>query len=212
MNQLVRAWLLVLVVVTLALPAHADEMATLLDKGPLVRLESTSNGKFKQALAIADVDAPIGRVWAVLADLDSYRYFMPRVEKLDIKRDGADYLATFKLDTPLVSTSYTNRYTLDEARHVIDVRQVDGDLDGSFYKWRLVRVSPGKTRIYYSGVIKNFSGIAQRLEDDQQTITIGINVVSLLSAIKAVKSRAETLERQDKHVPATPTIERASGG
>lgn len=206
-----RTPLALLVVLSLSLPARGEPLAALLDKGPLVRLETTSSGKFKQALAIADVDAPLAEVWAVLTDLESYRYFMPRVEKVDVTRDGADYLAAFQLDTPLVSTSYTNRYVLDEPRHTIRVRQVEGDLDGSFYEWRLVKLSAQKTRVFYSGAIKNFSGIAQRLDDEQQTITIGINVVSLLSAIKAVKARAETLRRQRVHVPATPAFERAAG-
>lgn len=36
----------------------------------------------------------------------------------------------------------------------------------------------------------------QRFEDDQQTITIGVNVSSLMQQMNAVKARAEALERQ----------------
>jgi hypothetical protein len=56
----------------------------------------------------------------------------------------------------------------------------------------------GRARIYDSGLIKNFSPIAESFEDDQQTLSIGINVVSLMASAKAVKARSEQLQRQAK--------------
>jgi ribosome-associated toxin RatA of RatAB toxin-antitoxin module len=190
--------------------ARADEMARLLKDGPLVRIESNGKGRFKQGLAVADIDASADQVWAVLTDFDKYRFFMPRVDELEVSRAGKDWEVAFKLDTPFVSTSYTNRYTLDEAARTINVRQVRGDLDGSHFHWRVVKLGEKRTRLYYRGVVKNFSSIAQRLEDDQQTITVGINVVSLLSAIKAIKTRSEALYRQTGYSAPQTTLQ--SGG
>jgi ribosome-associated toxin RatA of RatAB toxin-antitoxin module len=184
--------------------ARADEMTELLRGGPLVRIESTEAGRFKEGLAIADIDAPVQQVWDVLTDFDNYRFFMPRIDELKVERDGRDFLVEFDIDTPLVSTRYTNRYTLDEKKRVVRIRQVKGDLDGSHYFWRLVSLGPARTRVYYGGVVKNFSSIAKRLEDDQQTITVGINVASLLAALRAVEARAEMLHRRSKTRPAAP--------
>ena len=50
---------------------------------------------------------------------------------------------------------------------------------------------PVGTRITYSGVVRNFSSVAERLDDEQQSITIGINVVSVLQGAKALKREAE---------------------
>jgi len=67
-----------------------------------------------------------------------------------------------------------------------------------------VATSPDVTRIYYGGVTRNFSSMAQRLEDDQQTITVGVNVVGLMAAVKAIKTRAEAVHAAAAPAPGAP--------
>lgn len=191
-------------VAALATPARADDVGALLAKGPLVRLETDGNGRFRQATCIADVNADADLVWRVLTDYEQYQFFMPRMEKLVVTREGNDALMDIKLDTPLVATRYTNRMSPDHANKTLNVRQVKGDLSGSNYQWRVVPLGAGQARVYYSGVVKNFSSVAESFEDDQQTLTIGINVVSLMAATKAVKERAELMLRQSAARPAAP--------
>jgi carbon monoxide dehydrogenase subunit G len=187
---------LVLLATILATPVRADEIAGLLRAGPLVRIETDPTGKYKEGLAIAEVDAPADVVWRVLTDFPSYRGWMPRVTKCDVEKDGADFLLDMKIDTPFVSTRYTNRATVDDAARTIKIKQERGDLKGSRYHWRVVSIDDGKrTRLYYGGVVRNFSSLAEGLEDDQQTVTIGINVVTLMATVKAVKQRAELVAR-----------------
>lgn len=193
---------LALLVVTFAIPAHADDLAGFLSSGPAVRIETDSAGKLKQSVCVADIDAPIDLVWKVLTDYEQYRFFMPRIDRLDVVREGNDALLAVKLDTPLVATNYTNRMSPDAANRVINVRQVKGDLPGSRYQWKLTSLGDARTRITYSGIIKNFSSIAESLDDEQQTLTIGINVVSLMAAVKAVETRAEGLHKGPKPAPA----------
>jgi hypothetical protein len=179
-----------------AVAARADDLGDLLRAGPLVRIESDASGKLKQSTCIADVDASIDLVWKVLTDYDQYRFFMPRVKSLDVAQDNGDALLSFKLDTPLVATSYTNRHHVDAATHTMTVKQEKGDLSGSRYQWHLVSLGDNKTRLYYSGLIKNYSSIAESFEDDQHTLSIGVNVVSLMATAQAVKLRSETLAKQ----------------
>lgn len=174
--------------------ARADDVGDLLKGGPLVRIEVDAAGKLKQATCIADVDAPIDQVWAVLTDYRAYQFFMPRVTSLEVEQDGADTLLSLKLDTPLVTTKYTNRQHADAVTHTITIKQERGDLAGSRYQWKLAAIG-NRTRVTYAGMIKNFSSLAERFEDEQQTISIGVNVVSLMATVKAVKVRAEQLQR-----------------
>ncbi len=176
--------------------ARADELGEMLTKGPLVRIETDASGKYRQSTCIADVAADADTVWRVLNDFDQYRFFMPRISKLEVTRDGNDALMDIKLNTPLVATRYTNRMSPDHANKVLTVRQVKGDLSGSHYQWRVLSLGQGRARIYYSGVVKNFSSVAESFEDEQQTLTIGINVVSLMAATRAIKERAELAVRQ----------------
>lgn len=187
-------------------PAMADDLSRLLEVGPLVRVETDEEGRFRQGLAVADIDAPPEAVWQVLTDFTAYPTFMPRIERIDVRRTGTDYLVAFELDTPLVSTRFTNRYTLDLDRRIVRVRQVEGDLKGSRFEWRIEPRAKG-SRVFYSGVVKNFSTLAQSLDDEQQSMTIAVNVVSLLSSLRAVKERAEKLYRGS----ANASRPRASG-
>ena len=184
-----------------ARPVRADDLAGFLASGPAVRIETDASGKLKQSVCVSDVDAPIDLVWKVLTDYEQYRFFMPRIDKLEVTREGTDALLAVKLDTPLVATSYTNRMIPDVANRVIEVRQVKGDLSGSRYRWKLTSLGEARTRITYSGIIKNFSSVAESLDDEQQTLTIGINVVSLMAAVKAVEARAEGLHRSATKTP-----------
>ena len=52
-------------------------------------------------------------------------------------------------------------------------------------------IGPTESLIYYTAASRNFSRLAQSLEDKQQTITVGVNVSAALAAVKALKSRAE---------------------
>ena len=182
--------------VALAPAARADELGELLAKGPLVRIETDANAKFRQATCIADVNADVDTVWRVLTDYEQYLFFMPRMTKLEVTREGAEALMDIKLDTPLVATRYVNRMSPDDASKVLSVKQVKGDLSGSTYQWKVIPMGPGRSRVFYTGVVRNFSSVAEAFEDEQQTLTIGINVVSLMASAKAIKERAELLARQ----------------
>jgi hypothetical protein len=48
-----------------------------------------------------------------------------------------------------------------------------------------------RTLIYYTIAIRGLPSLATALEDDQQTITVGVNVVTAISAVKAFKRRVE---------------------
>lgn len=191
-----------------AAAAHADELTSFLSTGPAVRIETDANGKLKQSTCLADVNASVDTVWKVLTDFEQYRFFMPRIDKMTVTREGADVLLEMKLDTPLVATSYTNKATPDLATRTIKVQQVSGDLSGSRYQWKLTPIGDARTRISYTGVVKNFSSVAEAMDDDQQTLTIGINVVSLMAQVKAVKGRAEQIQ---KAMPAPAPVARSTG-
>jgi ribosome-associated toxin RatA of RatAB toxin-antitoxin module len=173
-----------------ALPARADDLTDQLKKGPLVRVEVDPKGRFKSSTVLMDVAAPVELVWATLADFKSYPSYMPRCEEVEVKQKGGYTFVEMDIDTPLVSTSYTSRYQLLADKKTVHVLVVDGDIEDSEFHWQLAPSSAG-TRITYWGVVRNFSSVAERLDDDQQSITIGINVVSVLQAAKALKREAE---------------------
>ena len=169
-------------------------MQRLLNQGPMVHIEFNEKDLYHKGLAIVDIQAPPDTVWRALTDFGGYPTFMPRVEKTTVRKKNDVTFVDFELDTPLVSTAYTNRYHMDPAHRWLKIETVKGDAKGSQFTWH-VRPHGSGTRVYNDGIVRNFSSIAQRLDDAQQTITIGINVVTLLSAAKAVKKRAENMQQ-----------------
>ncbi len=168
------------------------DMTPMLQRGPVVQVEEAKGGKFGQATAVTLVNAPPERVWAVVVNLKEYKSFMPKVTTSDVAKKGEkDLDVHFVIDVPGPDTDYTVRFTPNEATKTMSGNWVSGDLKGSTWLWKLEPAAEGKTLVTHSIAVKNFSSIAQSLEDDAQTVTVGINVSSVLAATKAVKRRVE---------------------
>jgi ribosome-associated toxin RatA of RatAB toxin-antitoxin module len=179
--------------------AAAADLEELLGRGPLVLIQEKGGG-FDTATGIVRVDADVTHVWNVLTDFASYRDFMPKVLKSEVlERSGTKVRVAFEIEVPGVNTSYEVQYTLNEPRRQIDVAWASGDLEGSRWSWRLEPSPSGNgTLVHYACSMKNFSSVVASLDDDQQTMTVGVNVGTVLAATKALKRRAEASNRAER--------------
>ncbi|MHB8876688.1 MAG: SRPBCC family protein [Myxococcaceae bacterium] len=185
------AMLPVLLTAPLAL-AQSDTLAPLLSRGPLVLVEEDASGKFGQATGIVQIDAPPEKVWATLLAMEKFTEYVPKVTTSEVlRREGNEFDVRFVLDVPGPDTDYTIRYSKDDAKREIKGSWVKGDLKGSKWLWKVEAAPGGKSLLSQQLHLKNFSSILQSVEDDQQTITVGVTVSSALAAIKAVKRRCE---------------------
>ena len=101
---------LVFAVLAQAQPPAPDPLTPLLERGPLVLVEHSKDGKFGMATGIVQVDAPPAVVWAELLKMDTWKTFMPKVETLEISnRDEAkgEFDIRFVIETPGPDTDYT---------------------------------------------------------------------------------------------------------
>ncbi|HUJ25984.1 MAG TPA: SRPBCC family protein [Myxococcales bacterium] len=174
----------------LASPA-AGTLEALLARGPVVSVEADGAGAFAAAVAYVDVEAPLEKVWPVVADFGRYQEFVPRVVESDAAPADGALRVRWEIDSPGMNTKYTVQYTLDERAHAIDGRQVAGDLRGSRWRFELAEPAPGRTRIRYVSKARNFSRVLDALEDEQQTMTAGLNVAAAVTLLRALKKRAE---------------------
>lgn len=176
--------------VMLAAPFPAT-LDALLARGPAVSVESDGEGRFEAAVAYVDVEAGVDRVFRVLTDFGSYREFVPRVVGSEAAPAEGGVRVRWEIDSPGMNTRYTVQYTLDLRAHAVDGRQVDGDLRGSRWRWELAELAPGRTRVRYLSKARNFSRVLDALEDEQQTVTAGLNVAAAVTLLRALKRRAE---------------------
>src|SRR5713226_1944160 len=129
----------------LALIVSALTLESLLAGGPVVSIESTSEGKFAAAVGLADIAAPVDKVWAVLTEFGAYREFVPRVVRSTVDTAEGALQVKFEIESPGPNTKYTVQYALDGLAHVAEGRQVAGDLKGSSWRWELSETAPGRT-------------------------------------------------------------------
>lgn len=189
-------------VLAVAAPAWADgssaDGAALLQRGPVVQVEADDEGRFVQARAMIVVDAPPSHVFGVLRDMERYREFMPRVVQSDVAHHsgGGGFDVRFVYDLPGPDTDYTARMSVDEGARRVSGTWVQGDLRGSVWTWRVERYGEGQSLLVHSLRVENFSPLLRQLEDDQQTVTVGLNVANALVTVKAIKRRSEEAAAQ----------------
>jgi hypothetical protein len=175
-------------------PSAAPDMMQLLAKGPLVLVESNSQGKFESATAIVLIQRPVEDVWRVATDFGNHKSFMPKLVASSPKALGPNrFEVRFEVEIPFPGRNerYTFRFELEPERFLIHGRWAEGSLRDSFTEWRLVPHGPGQSLLYLTNATRNFSKIVAAIEDAQQTVTVGVNVSTALAVVKAVKQRVE---------------------
>ena len=177
---------------TLLVLAQNDSMLPLLEKGPLVLVEQAKDGKFGSATGIVLVEAPPDKVWQAVLKMETFKEFMPKVITSEVlRREKEELDIHFVIDVPGPDTDYVIRYTKDDAKKTLTGNWVKGDLKGSTWFWKVEAGPDGKTLLKQRLSVKNFSSLAASLEDEQQTITVGVNVSSVVAGVNAMKRRCE---------------------
>jgi ribosome-associated toxin RatA of RatAB toxin-antitoxin module len=189
-----RAPLVALAVTLVASPAAAKELLELLRRGPVVQVEQNKSGRFGQAVTTILIEAPAEVAWQVVRDVERYKDFMPKVlDSTARRREGNKVDVRFVIEVPGPDTDYVVHYVADDAKRELRGTWQSGDLKGSRWLWKVEPVGEGRALLTQSVSITGFSSLLTRLEDEQQTITVGVNVSTSLAGVKAVKRRAEEL-------------------
>jgi ribosome-associated toxin RatA of RatAB toxin-antitoxin module len=179
-------------ILLLALATGATDANALLAKGPLVSVERGSDGKFSRCTALILINAPPEKVWATITDYEHLQDFVPKVVKSEVvQKNETTTDVKLEIDTPGANTKYVVRHTPHLDTKTLDITWVSGDLKGTAWTFHLEPTPEGGTLLSYSGSSRHFSRVLESLEDDQQTITIGVNVGAALTTVNAMKSRAE---------------------
>ncbi len=179
-------------VATPALAAAPPSLMSLLKEGPVVVVKHNAKGRFAACTGITHVHASVDAVWQVISHPGAWHTFMPKMERSHVEHAGKGWaMVTFELDVPGPDPEYTQRFDFDAKTHTVKVTWMRGDLKGTHTTWRVVPLSDHDVLLYETNDTEHYSGLAESLEDKQQTITIGVNVTAVLAGLKAVRVRAE---------------------
>lgn len=191
-ETLKKVLLCVAVLVGTQVWASGDALSSLLQKGPVVLVEEDEGGGFAQATAIIDIDAAPEEVWSALLAMQEFKHYMPKIVRSDVmRRTGTSFDVRFVYDIPGPDTDYTARMSVNEAQREIVGRWLRDDLKGSLWTWRLRPHPGGRTLLFHTVRVQNFSPLLKQVDDEQQTVTVGVNVSSALATVKALKRRVE---------------------
>jgi len=174
----------------------------MLDKGPLITINRDAHDKFESITSYALVNAPLQYVWDTVLNIDDYARYMPRMVRSQIinkNEANTEMIVAFEVDTFMSNTKYQLKYMIDETRHTIDMYHHAGALHGSRWHWDF-QPQGGNTVIICTGASKNLSALIKAVDDSTQTLTIGVNITSMLANIRYIKERSELLYAKDKGV------------
>jgi ribosome-associated toxin RatA of RatAB toxin-antitoxin module len=203
--------LLAILLLLIPLNAHSLDLQHMLDKGPLIAINRDKDEKFESITTYALVNAPLQYVWDTVLNIDDYERYMPRIVKSQvIKRneDNTEIIAAFELNTAINNTKYTLKYIIDAKNHTIAINHHAGALKGSHWHWEFYPRGTDTIAIC-TGASKNFSAFINAVDDGTQTLTIGINITSMVANTRYIKERSELLYTKGRGVskgfePTTP--------
>jgi ribosome-associated toxin RatA of RatAB toxin-antitoxin module len=181
----------------LLIPLHAYSLNLdhMLDQGPLITINRDSHDEFESITTYALISAPLSYVWDTVLKIEDYSQHMPRMIKSEViqrNADNTEIIAEFELDTAISNTKYKLKYYIDDNNHTITIHHYSGALKGSRWDWEF-QTQGADTIIICTGGSKNLSVFIKAIDDRTQTITVGINIMSMLANINYIKERSELL-------------------
>ena len=183
-------------------PLNLDHM---LDRGPLITINRDAHDNFESITTYALIYAPLQYVWDAVLNIEDYAQYMPRMIKSEVvkrNKDNTEIIAAFELDTAIYNTKYKLKYSIDASRRIIAINHHSSALKGSQWHW-VFQPQGEDTIIICTGASKNLSAFIKALDDRTQTLTVGINIISMLANIRYIKERSELLYGGDTSKDAT---------
>lgn len=176
LNKLIMSLFSLLFIASLTYPAHAINYKKI-EKGELdIEFVNDNKSHVKQVRAVGLIKAPRDKVWKAVIDYKNYPKFMPRVEKVSIKKKKGNFRIVYmKLDTPWPFSNvwYTNRYKLDPNNYSVKWLMLDGSIKENRGSWKLKKYKNNSTlAIYQVKVDLGLSFVPQWVINHVSKITI----------------------------------------
>ena len=173
--------------------AWAQSLSDLLKDGPIAQVHYDKSGKFKEAVGIVFIKGTPDQVWETMTDYEHFIDFMPQVVDFKATKKSDNLVETYQeIDVPGFNYKYTLLNKLDKANYTITVTPVEGPAKGS-WSYRIVPFNGGSLLYYYC--YSKLPSIITKFEDEQQTMTIGVNAATSVAVVQAFKKRVESAKK-----------------
>jgi hypothetical protein len=185
-----RIFLIIVLVALFPGAAAAQNLAEILADGPISQVRYDSRGKFKQAVGITFIKAEPDKVWEVMTNFDRYVEFMPQLVDLKVEKKEGNSVEVFQeVEIPGPNAKYTLRMDLDKATYSMRATYIRGSLKGGSWSYQIKAFNGGSLLYYYC--YSMLPGYVTAIEDESQTMTIGVNVATSVAVVNAFKECVE---------------------
>lgn len=185
-----------LITMTIITAANSMDFEKIMSDSPVITINNDESGQMKSITVYSVINAPFNVVWDTVRDVSSLKEYVPKIERITIpealNKKEDELIADFEIEVPIFNIEYRLRYKFNREAKQIDVDRLNGDLEGSRWTWKFEERG-NKTVVIYSGIIKNYSSFLESFEDDNKSISIGVNISTLVSTVRYTKERSEFL-------------------
>lgn len=154
-------------------------LAALTQKGDVALIESTPEGRCRQVVLFALLEAPPEKVWDVVMDVEAYPSFMKTVEGIRITgRRAGQFRYVWALDVPFF-TLEGSRLQRGRRPSLVEVRGHDGHLRGTRERWELYPVEDGARTLavlYRSLDVATGGLLLETMVDLEPSMDQGVNL------------------------------------
>lgn len=182
-----------LLALALATSAHADDLQTLLARGPVALIETKDDGRVDKVTAIAKLDAAPDAVWTQIVTFEDYTTWMPQVVKSSVtSRSGSEVAVDWAIATPGPNVAFSAKYELDAAARTVKGEWTAGALEGSHWEWKLVPDGAG-TLVYrttYSSAVSD-NWLLRQFDDPSHSLELGLNAATPIVELQALEKVLE---------------------
>lgn len=143
---------------------HLPSLHALARRGDVALVETTADGRCKQVVVFAVLDAPPERVWDTLMNIEAYPEYLKTVVSVDITgRQKGITAFDWELDVPFFNLK-GSRLQRGKRPHLVEVRGHRGNLRGSRERWELYPVDDGARTLaaFYRAIDIETAGLILR--------------------------------------------------
>lgn len=123
---------------------HVPSLYALTQRGEVALIETTPDGRCKQVVIFALMEAPPEKVWDVVMGVEAYPKFLKTIVSVDVTSRAKGITAfDWELDVPFFNLK-GSRLQRGRRPHLVQVRGHRGNLRGTRERWELYPVDGGK--------------------------------------------------------------------
>jgi len=179
-----------------------DSLEAVLDRGTLIVMQSTREGRVRQVMLTERIDAPADTVRSVIRAADRWPEFIESLaSQTKTATGGGDYVLDWKISIPLGTLEGRSRMR-EHPDGALTVDTVSGDIRNGQARWAVHGTSGSRSILVHHSYsdLRDAAWILRLLLDAEPFLEHGISGAAGALAVTRMGARAEALYTESQEV------------